>query len=127
MQKLRTGKTSINQAYKSIYKEESVKNNDKHNSNSRLTLKSNIIFAFVCTAATSTTSPTAIFTSHVLNKRRRQTYSICRSITQREKLCLWKLIQTTTKGRKKKIEKCNYKNSKKKYDFVKEYFCIINA
>jgi hypothetical protein len=55
MQKLRTGKMSINQAYKSIYKEESVKNNDKHNSNSRLTLKSNIIFA--STAATSTTSP----------------------------------------------------------------------
>jgi hypothetical protein len=61
---LRTDKMSINQAYKSIYKEESIKNNDKHNSNSRLTLKSNIIFA--STAATSTTSPTAKLTSHVL-------------------------------------------------------------
>lgn len=28
MQKLRTDKMSINQAYKSIYKEESIKNND---------------------------------------------------------------------------------------------------
>ena len=63
MQKLKTGKMSINQAYKSIYKEESIKKQLQAHHLSNSVISNNIT---ANTAATSTTPPTANLTSHVL-------------------------------------------------------------
>ena len=62
MQKLRTGKMSINQAYKSIYKESIKKQLQAQQYQPNSVISKKII---ANTATTSTTSPTAKLTSHV--------------------------------------------------------------
>lgn len=63
MQKLRTGKTSINQVYKSIYKHEYIK---KQRQKQQCTPSSVISNNIIANTTTSTTTPTSKSTSHLL-------------------------------------------------------------